>query len=437
MNLILIHFFTLCLNIGYTHLLLAKKTNIKYTFFILLSNCLISLFIYTFSYTFLRYTIFHQWLIYISEFSFIIYISLVFEESNSKKIFTMVTIWLFSNLILIISNYIVRLFPSVDSNLYIFSSILLRNFIQLMFIHIMYLYFKRKYKQMLKLVSNKVINIISFYSIIIFIFLIRYYEFCYYDFNDSYGVFNSLLLIVIIILSYIIIFITISSVSRNIELEYKFKIVDTQIEIQKQNYKTLNESIKNYYAFKHDIRHHLLAIKSMMDAENYVEASEYLDKFNENEISQNIGTLCKNFTVDSILKYYMGIATTYNIDFKVRVNIPQDINIDNLDLSIVIGNCVENAIEACNKIIDKSQKYIYIKAEIKGFNLVIKINNTFNGQVVKVDKIIKTSKEMQEHGIGLSNVRKIAEKYNGFFDVKYTEYKFEVNIVMNFKDSSE
>ncbi|MGK0468121.1 MAG: two-component system sensor histidine kinase AgrC [Clostridium sp.] len=248
---------------------------------------------------------------------------------------------------------------------------------------------------MLRLVSNKVINIISLYSILIFIFLVRYYEFCSYNFNDSYGFFNSLLFIIIIILSYIIIFITISSVNRNMELEYKFEIIDTQIELQKQNYIKLNESINKYSAFKHDIRHHILTIKSMMDTENYIAASEYLYEFNESEISQNIGMLCRNFTVDSILKYYIGIATNYKIDFRVEVNIPQDINIDKLDLSIVIGNCVENAIEACNKIIGKSEKYIYIKAEIKGFNLVIKINNSFNGQVIKVGEIIKTSKEMQ------------------------------------------
>ncbi|MCB2296454.1 sensor histidine kinase [Clostridium tagluense] len=236
----------------------------------------------------------------------------------------------------------------------------------------------------------------------------------------------------IIILSYIIIFMTISSVNKNMELEYKFKIIDTQIELQKQNYKSLNKSIEKYYAFKHDIRHHLLAIRSMMDANNYMAASEYLDKFNETEISQNLGSLCKNFTVDSIVKHYMSIAMKYNIEFKVNLNIPQDINIDNLDLSIVIGNCIENAIEACNKIIDEGQKYINIKAEIKKFNLVLKISNSFNGEVIEVGKIIKTSKKSQEHGIGLRNVRKIAEKYNGFFEVKYEERKFEVSIVMNF-----
>ena len=148
--------------------------------------------------------------------------------------------------------------------------------------------------------------------------------------------------------------------------------------------------------------------------------------------SQNIDILCKNFTVDSILKYYMSIAMKNNIDFKVNLNIPEDINIDNLDLSIVIGNCVENAIEACKKIMDNSKKYINIKAEIKEFQLVVKIKNSFNGQVIKEGNIIKTSKNGEGHGIGLSNVRKITEKYNGYFNVKYNENEFEVHIIMNY-----
>jgi sensor histidine kinase regulating citrate/malate metabolism len=221
------------------------------------------------------------------------------------------------------------------------------------------------------------------------------------------------------------------SINKNMELEYKFKTIDTQVELQKQNYKNLHKSIENYYAFKHDIRHHALVIKSMMDAKNYIEAAEYMDKFTENEIFENVGALCKNFAVDSILKHYMSIAMKNNIEFKVNINIPENINIDNIDLSIVIGNCIENAIEACNNIKDKSKKYININAEIKGFQLIVKIKNSFNGQVIKDDNIIKTSKNGEGHGFGLSNVRNITEKYNGYFNVKYNDNEFEVHIILN------
>ncbi|MBV7275092.1 sensor histidine kinase [Clostridium sp. PL3] len=415
------------------HLLLTRKRSIKYCTIIFVINYFIVLFGTYLCDIFLKGTIFYKYIVFILVCTtFIIYVLLIFEESISKKIFTMFTVWLFSIIILLISSYIIGLFSIKDLSMYKYLATLLRTFIEFLVIPIVYLQIRSNYKKLLKLVTNKVINIISFYSIMIFLFLVNYYDFNANKPINAYGLFNSLMFIIIITLSYIIIFTAIWSVNRNVELEYKLKIIDTQIELQKQNYKTLNKSIENYYAFKHDIRHHLLAIKSMMDAKNYMAASEYFEKFSEREICENTDMLCRNFTVDSILKYYMSIAKNSNIEFKVNLNIPENINIDILDLSIVIGNCIENAIEACNKDINKSEKYINIKAGIKGFNLLLKIDNSFNGQVVEEDKMIKTSKKSQEHGIGLCNVRKIAEKYNGFFDVKYTSSEFQVSIIMNF-----
>jgi len=432
MKLLIIHSSILFADILYLHLLLTRKKSIKYALVMFIINYLIIVVGYILCYTFLKDTIFDKYTALILGCTLMFYIYLVFEESILKKIFTMFTLWVFSYIILIISSYIMNFFYIKDFDSYKNFVIFLRVFIQLSFIPIICLYFRQPYKEMIKLVSNSLINIISFYSMVIFLFLVNYYEIYYYKRINFYGLFNNLLSIGIIILSYIIIFIAIWSANRNIELEYKIKFIDTQIELQKQNYKTLNESIENYNAFKHDIRHHLLAIKSIIDAKNYKVASEYVDKFTESEACQNVGVLCKNFTVDSILKYYMRIAMNNNIDFNVNLNIPEDINIDNFDLSVVLGNCTQNAIEACKNIINDRKKYINIKAEIKGFQLVVKIKNSFNGHVIKECDTIKTIKNGEGHGIGLSNVRNITEKYNGYFNIKYNDNEFEVNIIMNY-----
>ena len=420
------------INLGYIHLLITPKRSIKYILFIFIINYSVVILV---GYFLLKYfqkdIVYYKYLLYILSSSLIIYISLAYEEGLSKKLFTFVTMWLFSNVISIICSNVINLFSIEKFNLYIFPFSLLRIFIELIFFPIIYLYLRGPYKKMLKLVSNKVINIMSFYSIIIFLFLITHYKFNSLKPINFYEFLNDLLLIVIIILSYVIIFIAMWSVNRNVELEYKFKAIDTQIELQKKNYKNLNESIEKYNVFEHDIRHHNLVIKSMINSKNYIVASEYLDKFTESGMQANISILCKNFTMDSILKYYMSIALNNNIDFKVNLNIPEDINIDNLDLTVVIGNCVENAIEACKKLSNDSKKYINIKAEIRELQLVVKIENSFNGQVLKEGNFIKTSKAVEGHGIGLSNVRKITEKYNGYFNVEYNENKFEVHIIIN------
>lgn len=421
------------INFIYINLLLTRKRSIKYSVTAFLINYLIVVLGCILSYIFFRHYIYYKYIIYLITFSFIIYLYLVFEESFSTKLFTMLTTWLFSNVILIICSYIIGLFNFKNISLYEFPFSLLRIFIQLAFIPIIYFYFRRFYKEMITLVNNKVINTISFYCIIISIFLIIQYKL--YDFNTmSFNeLIKSFLFVSLIILSYVIIFIAIWSANKNMELEYKFKIIDTQIELQKQNYINLNKSLNDYYVFKHDIRHHLLAIKVMLDAKNYIAVSEYFDKLNKNEIYESVGVLCKNFTIDSILKHYTSIAAQYNIDFDISVNIPQDIKVDDLDLSIVIGNCVENSIEACNNIIDESRKFINLKAQIVGSQLIIKIKNNFNGQIKKEGNVIKTIKNGEGHGIGLSNVRKIVGKYNGYFNVNYNDNEFQVCIVMNFK----
>ena len=432
MEIAIITSFILFIDFGYFHLLLTRKRSLRYSIFTFVINYLIILFCYYILSVFFEDSIFYRYSSTFLGFTAIITIHLVFEESILKKIFTMFSVWVFSHIILIISSYIISVFDIEDYNLYTFYLILLRIFIQSVFFPMTYLYFQKQYKKMLESISNNVIMIMSFYTITIFLFLSNYYEFYSEIRIELYKGFNSFLNVMIIILSYIIIFIAIWSMNKNMELEYKFKIIDTQVELQKQNYRSLSKSIKNYYEFKHDIRHNLLALKSMMDEKNYIEASEYINKFTGNEIFKNIGRLCKNFTVDSILKYYMSIAIKNGIDFNVDLNIPEDINIDKLDLSIVIGNCVKNAIDACENIIDEGKKYINIKAEIKGFQLIVKIKNSFNGHVVKEGNIIKTIKTEEGHGIGLSNIGNVVKKYNGYLNIKYDDKEFKVDIIMNY-----
>lgn len=423
--------FILFIDFAYIHLLLTRKRSIGYATFIFMINYLIIILGCYILPTFFEDSFFYRYSSTFLGCTMIISIYLIFEESILKKIFTMFTVWLFSHIILIVCSYIISINYIEDYSVYSLYLILLRIFIQSALLPIIYLYFRNPYKKMLKSISNSLISMISFYTIAIFLFLSNYYDF-YNDRVELYSGFNSILNVIIIILSYIVVFMAIWSINKNMELEYKFKTIDTQVELQKQNYKNLHKSIENYYAFKHDIRHHALVIKSMMDAKNYIEAAEYMDKFTENEIFENVGALCKNFAVDSILKHYMSIAMKNNIEFKFNINIPENINIDNIDLSIVIGNCIENAIEACNNIKDKSKKYININAEIKGFQLIVKIKNSFNGQVIKEDNVIKTSKIGEGHGIGLSNIRNVTEKYNGYLNIKYNDNEFEVNIIMNY-----
>jgi len=207
-------------------------------------------------------------------------------------------------------------------------------------------------------------------------------------------------------------------------------MIENQVELQRQNYSTLNESLKQLYTHKHDERHHINAIESMVRQHNYKEALDYIEQYNINDMSTTIPTLCNNFVADTIIKYYMGIAIRKNIDFKTDLIIPENIGINSLDLCIVLGNSLENAIEACDRLTDSQDKYIKLISKTIGNHIVLQITNSFYGNIVNVDNRIQSSKDGISHGIGLTNIRETANKYNGNVEFKYSENIFEITIIM-------
>lgn len=132
----------------------------------------------------------------------------------------------------------------------------------------------------------------------------------------------------------------------------------------------------------------------------------------------------------------MSIALKKDIEFKTKLTIPKEININNLDLCVVLGNCLENAIDACDRIIDSRKKYIYFQSQILGSHIVFKITNSFNGEILKFDKGLLSTKEKRGHGIGLVNVQNTVNKYKGSLDFKYSDNEFGVDIVMNIEGTS-
>jgi two-component system sensor histidine kinase AgrC len=426
----------LLLNIIYTHLLLSRIKSIKYCVITFVLTNIVIFFCVNTSFVLLGDTTLYKVIFYAFAFLIIIYINLVFKESLSKKIFTMFSIWLFSTMILFVSTFIVN---SVFGENYAFSKVVtisIRFCAQVALVPLVY-YFRSFYKKMLNIVQDKTVIMMSFYPIIGFLVLINSYNFNSIYFVNINNLLSMLLFFIFIVLGYAMVITAILTVSKNASLQLEYRIIENQIEFQKENYKTLSEAIQDMYALRHDTRHHITFIKTMIEEKNYEKALTYIQQFNQQETNNMIPTLCENFTADSIVKYYMSIALNKNIEFKTKLSIPNEININNLDLCVVLGNCLENAIDACDRTMDGRKKYIYFQSKIIGPNIVLKITNSFNGEVSKSPSGFKSTKENRGHGIGLSNIHKTVTKYKGILDIKYTEDEFDVDIVMNINLTTE
>lgn len=414
-----------------THALLTRKKTIKYCMIAFVLNTLFFLITVIFVQKGITNILISKYIMYFLAFTYIAYIYIVFEESLSKKIFAMFSIWMFSTVILFFVISIVdRYIGKTDENTIRNVVYIIRICVEGLLLPLVYFVLSKSYKKVMAIIPNKIINLMSLYPVTAFLVLIKNNEVSfgrYMNFNTEYDV---VLVSVLISLGYILIFAGIYSSAKVISLQYNYKIIENQVELQRQNYKKLSDSMDQLYTLKHDIRHHFSAIKTMLMEKNDKQALEYIEQFNQSELSKTIPTICENFVADSIIKYYMSLAMSKNIEFNTNINIPENTGINSLDLCVVLGNSLDNSIDACEKLDTSQKRTIEFTSKIAGTHMIFHITNSFDGKIKKINNIIQSSKQGPYHGLGLSSIQETVNKYNGDVSYKYTEDQFEITIIM-------
>ena len=191
-------------------------------------------------------------------------------------------------------------------------------------------------------------------------------------------------------------------------------ILEKQIENQIEHYNQTEMLNSDLRRFKHDYTNHILCLKAMINSNQNNEAIEYIEKINS-EISSAAKTFNTGHKIaDAILNEKHRIHSDIRINFEG--SIPDFI--DNVDLCIVLGNAVDNAIEACDKL-NEDDKIISISANYQQSHFILVIKNpvakdyTINGIFPET-----TKKDPLKHGFGLSNIKRIVDKYEGDMSVE-------------------
>ena len=149
--------------------------------------------------------------------------------------------------------------------------------------------------------------------------------------------------------------------------------------------------------------------------------------FNENT-SINSG----NIVVDALLNYKFRIMQQHQIVMINHIEIPYDMQFNNADICIILGNCLDNSIEAVSVIQDIKARYVKVELVYRKGGLLFQIENPFIGKIVKDTKgnFVTTKKDVENHGIGLNSVSKAVKKYNGHMEIVAQEGVFRVQILL-------
>lgn len=138
-----------------------------------------------------------------------------------------------------------------------------------------------------------------------------------------------------------------------------------------------------------------------------------------------------NIVIDSLIGYWYVTAQKQEIDFSVNMNIPMKMPFKGADICLIIGNLLENAVEAAKKVVGK--KYIKVQMKYDKGNFLFFVKNNYNGKLLKTknDRLRSTKLDAGNHGLGLPSVYRAAAKYHGsvFIDDSTPEL-FQVHVVL-------
>lgn len=171
--------------------------------------------------------------------------------------------------------------------------------------------------------------------------------------------------------------------------------------------------VENMYArmrgWRHDYRHHIQTMKVHAANGEYAEIDRYLDMLDQD--LTNVETVVKtgNRMADAILNSKLSLAEGKKIRIKAEARIPVSLTVSELDLCTIIGNLLDNAMEACMEL-PPQERLIRIYMEMKGNYLYFALTNTAKGE----KKHSFRSTKGKGHGLGLSRVDAAVKKYGGY-----------------------
>lgn len=175
----------------------------------------------------------------------------------------------------------------------------------------------------------------------------------------------------------------------------------------------MKTSLKKTSSFRHDMTRHIISLRSLINASENSKAIEYLDKIDEDVSGNHMFVNSGNMVVDSVINFELSAVEKENVDLSLMIEqIPDKLKIKDYDLTILISNIVLNAVEAVRLI--EYDKRISLRLEYDKSMLMLSVTNTFDGVIDTSSNGFKTRKKDKTlHGIGLSNVKAIIDKYNG------------------------
>ena len=181
----------------------------------------------------------------------------------------------------------------------------------------------------------------------------------------------------------------------------------------------------------HDLKNHILVLKHFKMEEDYEGIDKYIEEIEQSffDIKRRIWT--GNQVADMLLEQKRTLAEQEGITFTIQAVPIAEWMFDDSDTCSLLGNLLDNAIEACGRMDGNADKWVSVRIENQKQLLFIKIENSVNEvPVMEKGRPISVKKDKMRHGYGLKNVERILNKYDGTIAYLSRDKAFQIKLLI-------
>lgn len=193
------------------------------------------------------------------------------------------------------------------------------------------------------------------------------------------------------------------------------KISRFQNELVDRHYDEVETMYRKMRGWRHDYHNHIQVLKAYMSLSQYEQAENYLDRLEEDLTTVDTVLKTGNVMVDAILNSKLTMIQEKKIAVDATAIVPEEISISGIDLSVLIGNLLDNAMEACMELTEEKDRFIRIYIDIIKKQLYISVTNSMAGKAKRAGSGF-LSRKTGSHGFGLLRIDSIVDKYGGYLN---------------------
>lgn len=228
------------------------------------------------------------------------------------------------------------------------------------------------------------------------------------------------------------------NMNRQYQVEKELaELKNQQAQLLERDYTALNHAYAANARLFHDFHNHIGALRRLLSHKKLEEALQYLDEL-QAPVQESAAVWTGDETADYLINSKARAAEADGIQYQTQVEFPRRTNLRSADLCAILGNLLDNALEAAQQVPEKDRRFIRLTIRRINQMLVIKVENSFGPSPVQKDGALKSTKQENGlHGWGLKSALTAAQKYEGTVQTSYQEGTFRAVATLSFQGVSD